>query len=224
MLSFSAWCTPLSVQVRHQHFRKGAIGLIEIGEGSISFKEAGKNSKHSREWKYQDIQQLTLSPTELSILSYDDEKWQLGRDREYSFDQLPKDFASQVCPLLKARLDQRFVAHLSDLDVRPLWQVGAKLLHRFGGSQGTLLFAEDRIVYRADNGDSHTWPYTDLENISTSGHFDLSLTTSERSGWPRGSITDYHFQLKQALSDERYNDLWRRVHNSQGARFRSMPK
>jgi hypothetical protein len=220
MLSLAAF----GAEVRHQHLRKGAMGQIEIGENSISFKEAGKNSKHSWEWKYADIQQLTLSPTELRILSYDDEKWQLGRDREYVFDELPRDFAAQIHSSLKSRLDQRFVAHLGDPDVKPLWQVDAKLLHRFGGSQGTLLLAEDRIVYKADDGDSHTWPYTDIENVSTSGRFDLSITTSERSGWPRWSITDYHFQLKQALSDERYNDLWRRVNNSLGARSRSMPK
>jgi hypothetical protein len=64
------------------------MGQIEISENLISFKEAGKKSEHSRQWKYEDIQQLTLSPTELRILSYDDEKWQLGRDREYVFDQL----------------------------------------------------------------------------------------------------------------------------------------
>ena len=129
MLSVAA----LGAEVRHQHLRKGAMGQIEIGENSISFKEAGKKSEHSWEWKYEDIQQLTLSATELRILSYDDEKWQFGRDREYVFDQLPKDFASQVYSQLRTRLDQRFVAHLGDLDVKPLWQMGAKLLHRFSG-------------------------------------------------------------------------------------------
>jgi len=219
MLSFAAWGGPLSVQVRHQHLRKGATGQIEIGENSISFKEAGKNSKHSWDWKYEDIQQLTLSPTELRILSYDDERWQFGRDREYVFDQLPKDFATQVYSLLGTRLDQRFVAHLIDADVKPSWQVGAKLRHKFGGSQGTLLFAEDRIVHKTDkSGEAHTWLYNEIENVSTSGHFDLSITTSERSGWPRGSTNDYHFQLKQVFSEERYNELWRRVNRANGLR------
>jgi hypothetical protein len=208
MLSFASF----GAEVRHQHLRKGEMGQIEIGENSISFKEAGKDSKHSWEWKYEDIQQLTLSPTELRILSYDDAKWQLGRDREYVFDQLPKDFAMQAYSLLRTRLNQRFVAHLIDADVKPSWQVGAKLQHKFGGSQGTLLFAEDRIVYKTDkSGEGHTWLYTEIENVSTSGRFDLSITTAERSGFSRGSVTDYHFQLKNALSEERYNDVWRRV-------------
>jgi len=219
MLSFAAWGNPLSVQVRHQHLRKGAMGQIEIGENSILFKEAGKNSAHSWEWKYGDIQQLTLSPTELRILSYDDAKWQLGRDREYVFDQLPKDFATQVYPRLRERLGQRFAEHLGEPAVKPLWAVGAKLQHKLGGSQGVLLFAEDRIVYKTDrNGESHTWLYTEIENVSTSGRFDLSIITAERSGWSRGSVTDYHFQLKNALSEDRYNDLWRRIIRGNGLR------
>ncbi len=216
MLSFSAWGE--TAQVRHQHLRKGAMGQIEIGESSISFKEAGKNSAHSWEWKYEEIQQLTLSPSELRILSYENAKWQAGRDREYRFYQLPKDFASQVSALLRSRLDQRFVAHLRDPDVKLQWQVGAKLLHRFGGSQGTLLFTEEQIAFKTDSGASHTWLYNDIENISTSGRFDMSVTTSERSGWSRAPVTDYHFQLKQALTEDRYNDLWRRVNRARGLR------
>ena len=217
MLGFAAWGDSLSVQVRHEHFRKGAMGQIEIGESSISFKEAGKNSSHSWEWKYENIQQLTLNPTELRILTYDDQKWQLGRDREYAFDQLPPDFASQACSLLRGRLDQRFVAHLDDPDVKPLWQIGAKLAHRLSGSQGRLLVSEDRIVFKTEDGESHAWRYTDVENVSTSGPFDLSITTLERSGWHHGSVTDYHFQLKQVLTEDRYNDLWRRINHAKGS-------
>jgi hypothetical protein len=133
------------------------------------------------------------------------------------FDQLPKDFAMQAYSVLRTRLDRRFVAHLFDADVKPSWQVGAKLQHKLGGSQGTLLFAEDRIVYMTDrNGESHTWLYTEIENVSTSGRFDLSIATSERSGWSRAAVTDYHFQLKQALTEQRYNDLWRSVNRSNG--------
>src|ERR1019366_2531129 len=93
----------LTVQVRHEHFRKGTKGQMEIGENYVSFYETGKNFSHSRKWKYEDIQQLTLSPAELRILTYDDQKWQLGRDREFAFDQLPKDFASQAYLLLRDR-------------------------------------------------------------------------------------------------------------------------
>jgi hypothetical protein len=185
-----------------------------VEEASISFKEAGKRHEHEWQWKYDDIQQLTLSETELRILTYEDRKWQLGRDREYAFDQLPKDLAANVYSLLRDRLDQRFVVHLSVADVKPLWQVDAKLLQRFGGSQGRLVIGEDRIEYRTDGARSYTWRLRDIDNVSTAGPFDLSITTSERSGWLRGSLSVYHFQLKQALTEDRYNRLWRSLNDS----------
>ena len=36
---------------------------------------------------------------------------------------------------------------------------------------------EDRIVYRTGKGASHTWRYSDIENVSHSGPFDLSFMT-----------------------------------------------
>lgn len=211
MLGFASF----GAEVRHQHLRKGGMGQIEIGENSISFKEAGKKSAHSWEWKYENIQQLTLSPTELRLLSYDDAKWQLGRDREYVFDQLPKEFFTEAYPRLRERLGQRFAEHLGVPEVTPLWEVGVKLQHKLGGSQGTLRFAEDRIGFKTDKtGESHTWLYTEIENVSSSGRFDLSIITAERSSWSRAPVTDYDCQLKQALTEERYNNLWRTINRA----------
>jgi len=216
IFSFAVCGDSLTVQVRHEHLRNGVTGNLEISESSVSFRESGKNSSHSWEWKYEDIQQLTLSPADLRILTYEDQKWKLGLDREYRFDKLPKDFAPQVYPLFRSRLDQRFVADLAEPDGRLLWKVGAKLHHRLGGSQGTILIAEDCIVYETEKGQSHTWRYGDIDNISSSGPFDLSILTMERSSWYHGSPTEYHFQLKEELRDDRYNDLWRRVNQTEG--------
>lgn len=216
IFGFAVCGESLTVQARHEHLRNGVIGSLEIRENSISFEERGKKSSHAWEWKYEDIQQITLSPTELRILTYDDQKWKLGVDREYRFDKLPKDFAPQVYPLFSRRLDQRFVADLAEPAVKPLWKIPAKLHRRLGGSQGTILIGEDRIVYETDKGESHTWRYRDIENISSSGLFDLSIMTLERAGWPHGAPTEYHFQLKEELSQDRYNDLWRRLNQAQG--------
>src|SRR5512132_1589918 len=79
-------------QVRHQHWRKGAPGTLTFTADGVTFEEQGKQAKqHSRTWKYEDIQQLELAPNRLRILTYEDQRWELGRDRDYAFDQLPKD-------------------------------------------------------------------------------------------------------------------------------------
>jgi hypothetical protein len=150
-------------------------------------------------------------------LTYEDQKWQLGRDRDFVFDRLPEGMTEQVYPLLTRSLDQRFIAELADPDVHALWQAGAKLRHGLGGSQGSLLIGDDRIVYRAKApGESRTWRLQDIDNIATAGPFDLAVTTLERSDWRHAGPAEFRFELKQPLSEDRYNELWRRIY-----RFRS---
>jgi hypothetical protein len=215
-LAMASAAPAATFDVWHRHWRKGAPGVLDAGPASITFEEKGKKAAHSRAWKYEDIQQLTLSPGELKILTYEDQKWELARDREYVFERLPKDMATQLYPLLRQVMDQRFSANLADAEIRPLWSLPAKLTHGRGGTQGTLTVGEDRIVYQAEKGASHTWRYSDVDNVSRSGPFDLSLVTLEHEGWYHGSPTEFHFQLKGPLAEERYNDLWRRLNRSQG--------
>lgn len=216
ILNTAVFASDLTAQVRQKHLRKGATGQIEISTAGISFQETGKHAGHWQEWKYEDIQQLTLRPDEITILTYESAKWELGRDREYVFDQLPDGFAAQVYALLDAKLDQRFAAHLSDAAVKPEWQAPAKLLRRFGGAQGALLVGEDRIEFKAEKGESYTWRLKDVQNVSSSGPFDLSITTLESSDVLHGRTSEYRFQLKEFLSEARYNELWQKVNAANG--------
>jgi len=203
---------PYSYQVRHQHLHGGAIGTLRIGADSITFTEQSNKGKHSREWAYMDIQQVSLSVRELRIITYEDQKWQLGRDRDFVFDRLPEGLEEQVYPLLAQTLDQRFIAELADPDVGALWQTGAKLRRGLGGSQGYLLVGEDRIIYQSKAAEeSRTWRLEDVDNIATAGPFDLAITTLERSNWRHAGPTEYRFELKQPLAEDRYNDLWRKI-------------
>src|SRR5581483_5916467 len=69
----TAFAQPFRYEVRHQHLHGGGLGMLRIGLDSIAFEEQGKKHEHSREWKYADIQQLSLSPTELRVLTYEDQ-------------------------------------------------------------------------------------------------------------------------------------------------------
>jgi hypothetical protein len=79
--------------------------------------------------------------------------------------------------------EQRFVAELADTSVRPLWKIPVKHLGRL----------------------------RDIDNISTSGPFELTLTTFERAVSNYGSRRDFHFQLKEPLEEHKYNELWTRI-------------
>ncbi len=104
---------PLVFQVRHRHLRRGAEGTLRVGDDGITFAEAGRSKAHSRQWRFEEIEQLTLSPDTLRILTYEDQHMRFGRDREFVFDALPKDLAARLYPFFSRLLDQRFVAALA---------------------------------------------------------------------------------------------------------------
>jgi hypothetical protein len=197
--------------VRHKHLRKGGMGILRVDENSISFEEPGKHTKDSRKWNYDDIQELVLGPDTLRIVTYEDNRLQLGRDRVYLFDRIPPKFAADWYPVFSGKLDQRFVAALADERVRAEWQIPVKLARGRGGSNGVVLVGQNSVVYKsAQHGESRTWRIADVENVSSSGQFDLTITTHERP---------FRFQLKQVLNEARYQELWMRVNQAHGLRI-----
>jgi len=82
------------VRVRHHHWHGGGIGDLRVGNDGISFTEGQKKS-HSRTWKYEEIQQIELSADTLRVLTYEDQKWKFGRDREYVLINCPRALRRQ---------------------------------------------------------------------------------------------------------------------------------
>ena len=201
------WLVPaqaLDFEVRHDHWRKGCEGTLHVDADGVSFQ--GK--QHSWDWTWQDVQWFVVSPRRIEVVTYKDNRWRLGADRSYEFQALSGEPFGEVYALLKDRLDRRLVAELVDDAVRPLWEIPVKRLGRIQGSEGMLLVGQDRIVYRSLKPEgSYTWRYKDIENISTSDVFHLTLSTLKEN---------FNFQLKQELSEDRYDDLWRRINRGRG--------
>ena len=109
-----------------------------------------------------------------------------------------------------------FVAVLAAGDkVAPLWSVPVKRLGRIRGSEGVLEVAADRIVYNTGKKDqSRTWRFRDIDNISTSDPFQLTVTTFERSKLEYGNRKGFNFELKQPLDEKRFNLLWRQLNQA----------
>lgn len=209
----------LRFEVRRHHWFRAGAGTLVVSPQGISFREQTKHNKvkHALELRYQDIQELKLFLTKLTVVTYQDRKWLLGLDKKYEF-RLPSGQSFQrAYALLKDRLDQRFVAALADPDIQPLWEIPVKLAGRIQGSEGLLQVGADRIVYKTERPEqSRTWRYEDIENISSSGPFQLTLTTYERARTHYGSLKVFNFQLKQRLEERRYDILWRRLNQSKG--------
>ena len=218
----------LSYDVWHGHSRPphikkaGNMGTLTITEAGVSFEETYQNGKkpkrpHAWRWDYQDIQQLKIAPKSVTVLTYTDNKWKLGADREYQFDLVADKTFEGAYQLLKSRLDQRLVAAIPDRLPSILWEIPVKHMLRFAGDEGVLQVGPDAIVYKsADKAESRTWRYEDIENISSSGPFELTITTFERAKTHYGNLKGFNFELKQRLEEARYNELWLRLNRSKG--------
>ncbi|HZT37621.1 MAG TPA: hypothetical protein VFA28_06970 [Bryobacteraceae bacterium] len=197
----------LQFRVRHKHLAKGGEGMLTFKSGGVSFEETGK-ADHARQWKYTDFERLELAPNRIRVVTYEDARWQLGRDREYIFDRLEPDAAGRLYPFLAAHLDQRFIARVADRSISPLWTMPAKALRGRSGAQGMLKIGSDRIVFEAASAyDSRTWRFSDIQFVARQGTLDFAVVSLDG---------ETRFQLKEAMPEDRYNSIWRRVAESGG--------
>ncbi len=221
-LAFSprAFSADLRYDVRWEKLGKDSQGVLAVSETGVSFHETSAKRKKklfAHEWSYQDIQQLFVDQHDLKLLTYEDVRWRLGADREFHFKLSSTEVFKQVYELLKNRLDQRFVAAIAEPNLQPLWTIPVKRLGRIQGSEGELIVAGDRVVYKTTRpGDSRTWRLEDIENVSSSSAYELVLTTNERARWHYGSMNGVNFRLKQKLDPKRVDDLWLLLQRSQG--------
>ena len=205
LMATALGAAPKSYNVVHKHLRHGGAGVLKIDDAGITFTESGKGStvKDSRVWKFEDIQELRLGPDFLRILTYEPSLRTLNRDRAYVFERTPAAIATEWYPIFRAKLDKRFVAALADPDVVPEWQMPVR--------GGTLVVGKDRIVFKSVRpGESRTWRMSDVESVGSSGPFDLTISVLERT---------FRFQLKEEMSDSRYQALWMRVTKGQGLKI-----
>ncbi|HXB74977.1 MAG TPA: hypothetical protein VNY05_42490 [Candidatus Acidoferrales bacterium] len=222
---------PAAFPMRHEHLRKGCAGTLTVDEQGVRFTGAGFSGtkKHAWAWDYPDIRQLTLSPGSIHILTYEDSKLRPGAGRQYRF--TGKVPAQALYGLLRDRMDQRFVAAVvptpgtvapnpGTVDPAPGLTLPVKHLGTIAGiivggragthagTQGTLAFGADSIAYATPaKDDSRTWRYTDIDTISSSGPFELTITTREKT---------FNFQLKQPITETRYNELWLQIERKNG--------
>jgi hypothetical protein len=234
LLAPAGFAQGLTYDVWHGHTspalikKAGNMGTLTITDAGVAFEEVYPNGKkprrpHAWRWDYQDIQRLKIAPKSLTVLTYQDNKWKLGADREYKFDLVADKTFEDAYQLLKNRLDQRLVAVIPDRVSNVLWEIPVKHLLRFGGDEGVLQVGPDEIVYKsAKPGESRTWRYQDIDNIGSSGPFQLTITTFERAKLHYGDRKGFNFELKQPLEEARYNDLWLRLNQSKGLQILTM--
>ena len=208
--------TAQSTAARHDHWHSGGSGTLTVSEQGVSWEESGKKAEHSRKWAWDEIQQLELSKGRVRLLGYVDEKWKGWRDQEYVFDGVAEPFVEAAGPVLREHLLTKYVAALAKPVESVEWRIPVKLRARLGGSEGALLFKKDQLLYAtAEREESRTWNIADIESVSSGDRYELTVETLERAGWTRGP-REFHFQLKQPISEAQYQELWKSVNRAKG--------
>jgi len=186
--------------------QRDRAGTLVIDDKGVSFTASRKPFNLSL--TYREIEQLTLAKDSVVVVSYADSKWKLGADRTYRF--VGRDF-EPAYEYLKHRLDQRFVAAIST-PAKGEWSIPAKHLRGPFGSQGMLEFGPDWIAFATkDKERSRTWRLADIENISSAGPYEFTITTFERSRVHYNGYRDFSFQLKERLDEAKLQQLWLRL-------------
>lgn len=206
ILAGAAMASAAQFPVRHEHWREHCDGVLTVDGEGVAFRGP---KKHVWTWKYRDIQQLTLSPDMVSVVTYQDAKLTLGAGRVYRFTGAVP--AAELYALLKDRLDQRFVAALDEPATNtPAWSFAVKPLgHK--SAEGTLTIDSTGAIFSTPAKDaSRTWRYRDIDNIGSSGPFRLTITTFEQGG------REFQFELKEAVTEATYNAIWLQVQQSTG--------
>ena len=92
--------------VRKKPLWPNAKGPLVIGDDGVEFR---RGDDESRSWSYAAIQSLDrISPTEITVLTYEDVAWRLGQDRSYRFTLLsgePATSSSNPWPTRSAARD-----------------------------------------------------------------------------------------------------------------------
>ena len=217
-------CSALQAQevrfpVRHDRLLRDRTGELIFGETGIEYRTKEKGD--ARTWKYEDIQQLgLLSPKELTILTYEDSKWKLGKDLFYRFKITTGEITPALWTQLQAKLKRPVVSALIPPDIAPKFTIPVKHLRGFSGTQGMLEIGDEYIIYKtAVPKDSRIWRYQDISSVGTTGPYQLRLTSMDRTEGESGGERNFVFSLKERLAPEAYDFIWWKINGPQISSF-----
>jgi hypothetical protein len=222
-LAISTWAlllmaSPAAAQsysfvVEHQHALRGCRGTLVISPNRIEYKT--DHVKDARAWQYADLQEIKIeSPTSIELVSHEDQRLQLGRDRVFKFKLLEGEITPEVSALLTANSTRPTVTSVLPVNEgEPVFEIRVKHLHTLGGCEGMLRIYSDRVTYESRDRPSNSryWRFTDIQNFSQPEPFRFEVTTFEdKFGGPKS----YSFQLKGEMSAQVYDYIWARVYPS----------
>lgn len=189
-------------------------GKIEITDKGIAYEAA--KEKDSRFWKYEDIQYFDRkSETEFIILSYEDQRLLLGRDRSYDFritdGALSEDIFRKIEDRLGKPSTDRVIPKIAGVE----YEIPAKHLHTLGGCEGTLEFTEDAVYYvTTDKEDARAWRLGhDIQSIWSVDPYRLEVFAYDNNRREFSRTREYQFELKKPMDPSFYRGLKLKIYH-----------
>jgi hypothetical protein len=205
--------------VQHSRLLRDRTGELIFGETGIEYRTKEKGD--ARAWKYEDIQQLgLLSPKELTIVTYEDSKWKLGKDLFYRFEITAGEITPALWSQLQAKLKRPVVSALIPPDIAAKFSIPVKHLRGFSGTQGVLEIGDEYVIYKTSvPKDSRIWRYQDISSVGTTGPYQIRLTSMDRAEGESGGERNFVFSLKERLAPEAYDFIWWKINGPQISSF-----
>ena len=189
-------------------------GKVQIGEKAITYEASKKDE--SRTWEYPNIQYLDrISPKEFVILTYEDRRLVLGRDRQFHFVITEGELDDGLFHTITARLGKPVTDRVVPAQVAAEYSVPAKHLHTFGGCEGVLKFAGDTIYYVTEHReDAREWKLgRDIQSVWSADPYQLEIHAYDNNRREFSRTRVYNFQLKEALNLDFYRNLKLKLYN-----------
>ncbi len=202
--------------VRHHHTLKDCHGVLTISDTGVEYRTVHKND--SRRWNFDEIRLLRVeSPTAVSILTYEDQKRYMGKDRTFSFQLVEGKVSADLSAFLLARVKRPMVLAvlppLAQDAEKPAFEIPVKHLHTIEGVMGVLRIYADRMIFQAAReGDSRYWRLSDISRFAQPDRYRFQIVSDvPMTGGP---TEVYNFQLLNELPEGVYDYLWARLHPS----------
>jgi hypothetical protein len=222
LLALLLFAQPLAARtfsvIHEKSLWRDAKGKIEITDKGIAFKADRK--KDSRAWKYEDIQYFDrISSKEFTILSYEDSRLLLGRDKQYHFRITDGELTEDLFNRIRTRLNKPATNRQFPDVTKVQYQLPVKHLHTFGGCEGILKFTDDEIYYvTSDRKDAREWHIaTDIQSIWSSDRYQLEIYAYDNNRREFSRTRVYKFELKTPLDPQVYRALKLRLYNLEDA-------
>lgn len=189
-------------------------GTVEIGPDGIRY--TAQKEKDNRNWTWLDIQYFErISPKEFVVLTYQDQRRYLGRDKEYRFVITQGELSDAVFASISKNLERPVTDKVAPKKVNALYSIPVKHEHTLGGCEGKLEFTGDSIYFVTDHApDVRTWRMDrDIVSVWSDDPYRLEIRAYDNNRREFSRTATYKFDLKRKLDPAFYRELKLKLYN-----------